>query len=471
MTNTAIISQRLLDLQCGNIEALIVATNFNSNWTNKNPRPNSRNGNSAAQIAADSDNYRTAIARACTFNKIATINDSNMCTVNGLYPDPVPHLHRDNTNTPPIQSLHLPGNICDTIRRSGKNKGTGLQADSIDTLISLVKLNDPTTNANLQQLFTLVYQGDIPPDARHFFTDTYLFCLHKDPDDDRKLRPIGIPTAIRRIIATHIAQHWKDKFALHLLPYNFAVGVPNGMDFIIKSMQLSIEKFIVSPQSNEDSPSRAAIFVDLTNMFNAVSRDELFDIINQDFPELSALTSLLYSEHGDVFFKWNQDSWRTLQMKEGVNQGCPLSPIFATLVLHRVLKPLDFKLRQRAADRLARGLPGDDGFGSLAHLFAYMDDISSTVALEDIQFFCEEIERLGTPRGCFVNPFKTRILTSCKGESSLPKLHLSNSPLADTIKRTIATYSITKNSDDTTSPIELVVSDYSAHQSEAPFLQ
>ena len=135
-------------------------------------------------------------------------------------------------------------------------------------------------------------------------------------------------------------------------------------------------------------------------------------------------------------------------MKEGVNQGCPLSPIFATLVLHRVLKPLDFKLRQRAADRLARGLPGDDGFGSLTHLFAYMDD--------NIQFFCEEIERLGTPRGCFVNPFKTRILTSCNGESSLPKLHLSNSPLADTIKRTIATYSITKKPDDTTSPIELV---------------
>jgi hypothetical protein len=26
-----------------------------------------------------------------------------------------------------------------------------------------------------------------------------------------------------------------------------------------------------------------------------------------------------------------------------------------------------------------------------------MDDISSTVALEDIQFFCEEIDKLGTP--------------------------------------------------------------------------
>jgi hypothetical protein len=77
---------------------------------------------------------------------------------------------------------------------------------------------------------------------RHFFTNTYLFCLHKYPHDKKKLLPIGIPTAIHQIIATHVAKQWKDKFALHLLPYNFAVGVPNGMDFIIKSMQLSIKK-------------------------------------------------------------------------------------------------------------------------------------------------------------------------------------------------------------------------------------
>jgi hypothetical protein len=110
------------------------------------------------------------------------------------------------------------------------------------------------------------------------------------------------------------------------------------------------------------------------------------------------------------------------RMKEGVNQGCPLSPIFATLVLHRVLKPLDKQLQQRAAAHLASGISGDNGFGSLAHLFAYMDDISSTVALEDVQFFCEEIEKLGTPRGCFINPLKTRILTSCDGHSILPQL-------------------------------------------------
>ena len=139
-------------------------------------------------------------------------------------------------------------------------------------------------------------------------------------------------------------------------------------------------------------------------------------------------------------------------MKDGVNQGCPLSPIFATLVLHRVLKPLAQQLELRASERLRNGHKGDDGYGSLAHLFAYMDDISSTVAHEDVEFFCTEIERLGISRGCIVNPLKTRILTSCKGESILPEL---GKHVAASIERTIARYSIKQNKDDSYSPVEL----------------
>ena len=450
------IGQRIRDLQCGNIEQLLKDSNFNTNWNKQSPRPTTRSGDKSAQLAADEDNYRTAITRACAFNKIATIDESNEKTVFGLYPPPVITDTNNHQPKPPnIQLLHLPGNICDTIRKSGKNKGTGILADSIDIFINLVKLKDTSINNNIQQIFNLIFQGNIPRIARAFFTDTYLFCLHKDPDDLSKLRPIGIPSAIRRIIASHIAQQWKDKFALHLLPYNFAVGIPNGMDFIIKTMQLSIEQFIDIPQQKNELPSRAAIFVDLTNMFNSVSRQELFDVINSDFPELRQLTSLLYEDEGTVKYKWKNKTWKQLKMKEGVNQGCPLSPIFATLVLHRVLKPLDQQLRQRAANRLQNGDSGDDGFGSIAHLLAYMDDISSTVHHEDVQFFCTEIEKLGRSRGCFVNPHKTRILTSCSGDSIIPTLRSVNPSLAQDIGNTIATYSTTKHSDGTTSAIEL----------------
>jgi hypothetical protein len=180
-------------------------------------------------------------------------------------------------------------------------------------------------------------------------------------------------------------------------------------------------------------------------MFNAVSRKELFDIINKDFPELSGLAHLIYAKSGDVFFEWNQVSWKLLQMDEGINQGCPLSPIFGTLVLHCVLKPLEEQLQQSAAACLANSIPGNDGFESLAHLFTYMDDISSTIALEDVQFFCEEIDKLGTPHGCFINPLKTRIMTSCNGHSILPQLHQDNLDLASEIKKTISTYSIRYN--------------------------
>jgi hypothetical protein len=89
--------------------------------------------------------------------KIATINDSNMSIVNGLYPKPVPPLLHGPTHPQPIQDLHLPGNICKTTKQSGKNKGTGLLADSIDTFISLVEKNNPSINNNLQRLFTIVF--------------------------------------------------------------------------------------------------------------------------------------------------------------------------------------------------------------------------------------------------------------------------------------------------------------------------
>ena len=65
--------------------------------------------------------------------------------------------------------------------------------------------------------------------------------------DTTKLRPLGIPTAIRRLIASHVAHTPRDKFAPPLLPFNYAIGIPNGSDFVVKAMELSIKKFIETP--------------------------------------------------------------------------------------------------------------------------------------------------------------------------------------------------------------------------------
>jgi hypothetical protein len=97
-------------------------------------------------------------------------------------------------------------------------------------------------------------------------------------------------------------------------------------------------------------PTHKAIFFNLTNQFNSVSHKKFFNVISTSFPELLPLTRLFYENAGTVHHKWDDGSWCTLLMKEGVSQGCPLSPLFASFVVAHLLKPIDKLLRQRASD-------------------------------------------------------------------------------------------------------------------------
>jgi hypothetical protein len=112
-----------------------------------------------AQRATDSDNYRTAVSRACKSHTVATIGPHNITHVNRRYTQPVPdrdHPPHDTTN--PHQRYSLPGNICDTILSSKKNKGAGISSDSIDLLITLVRKATPQLKLNLHFIFEKIYQ-------------------------------------------------------------------------------------------------------------------------------------------------------------------------------------------------------------------------------------------------------------------------------------------------------------------------
>ncbi len=86
------------------------------------------------------------------------------------------------------------------------------------------------------------------------------------------------------------------------------------------------------------------------------------------------LTTLFYEHARSVHHKWADGTWHTLLMEEGVSQGCPLSPIFASLVVANLLQPLDIELRKRATTHLLNGNPGDNGFGGITHLLGYVDE-------------------------------------------------------------------------------------------------
>jgi hypothetical protein len=344
------ITDRINAIYSGDIRHLF-ETSMTCSRLSQSSTPTFQGHNRTAQKAADADQYSTAVSRACTSSSVASIDSSNIRYVNKLYTKPVPAQNYPPP-PPPTQQYALPGDICDTITHTNRHKGAGVNADSIDIFIDLVKSKLPSVPADLNHIFNQIYQNNLPPAIHRYFTDVYLFCLHKDPNDTTKLRPLGIPTAIRRLIASHVAHTFRGKFAHHLLPYNWAVGAPNGNDFIVKAMQLKIEKYISTPESQGHLPTRAAVFFDLTNQFNSVSREAFFDVISNSFPEILPLTTLFYSDPGTVHHKWADGTWRTLTMAEGVSQGCPLSPIFASLVVACLLRPLDHLLRHRATLRL-----------------------------------------------------------------------------------------------------------------------
>ena len=187
-------------------------------------------------------------------------------------------------------------------------------------------------------------------------------------------------------------------------------------------MQLAIEKYIGNPQQSGRLPTRAAIFFDLTNHFNSVSCKEFKNVIATSFPELLPLVTLFYDQTNTIHYKWNDGSWRRLLMEEGTSQGCPLSPLFASFVVAHLHEPIDGLLHERAATCLANGDTGDDGQGGISHLLSFVDDISSCVYLPDLHFLFDQVRSRGASIGCFVNPHKTRLLTSCNGASILPAL-------------------------------------------------
>jgi hypothetical protein len=74
-----------------------------------------------------------------------------------------------------------PSDPLDTIRHAAHNKGAGVNADSIDLFSSLLKCSIPTITDDLQFVFDLIYKNKLPENIKCYFTDVYLFCLHKDP--------------------------------------------------------------------------------------------------------------------------------------------------------------------------------------------------------------------------------------------------------------------------------------------------
>eukprot|EP00956_Cyclotella_meneghiniana_P017701 scaffold29067_cov45-Cyclotella_meneghiniana.AAC.3 len=210
-----------------------------------------------AQLAVDLDNVKSANIRLTKNAPVAIIDDVRLKVLQALHPPSlkrgVNKSRRSTRFSHDKRNIHFtPEQITRVLSKLNRGKAAGLYGDSLDLYIktarrlNLDKEEDLIKARRLAKLFSNVANGHLPPKFQAALRRTYLVALEKDPDDKLKLRPLGVPSAIRRIATAAVLTEYSSVLADHLLPYNFAIGVSGGCDVIIKSMQLGVDKYITN---------------------------------------------------------------------------------------------------------------------------------------------------------------------------------------------------------------------------------
>jgi hypothetical protein len=102
-------------------------------------------------------------------------------------------------------------------------------------------------------------------------------------------------------------------------------------------------------------------------------------------------------------------------MVEGFNQGCPLSSLFAALILHEILRTVKSEHDSRRV-----GNARTQGAGGAEIMpIAFMDDTNILLPIDEVAWFLKRVTKLGAPVGVIIGKEKTKILTNIHGISIL----------------------------------------------------
>ena len=149
-------------------------------------------------------------------------------------------------------------------------------------------------------------------------------------------------------------------------------------------------------ESPEDGPSRCFVSLDMVNMFNRMSRKECRRVLEAHVPSLLPLFDATCGGTNTVWYQTPNGPFTSFEQEEGFAQGDPLAPLFASLVLQKVLQPIQDEQRARAKRRKSR-FPGDDKKGGAATLGACIDDAGSVVPWIDVYWLLQRFVAIGGP--------------------------------------------------------------------------
>jgi len=222
--------------------------------------------------------------------------------------------------------------------------------------------------------------GECPHDALQANLGARLMGLRKP---NGKLRPVAMGSVLRRIAARAACNLVKGASAAAVGRHQYGVGRKAGAELMHKSVHALVDA----------DPSKVVLGFDVSNAFGTMPRQKVLEGVLERLPELGPVVTA-WLGGPTVHMHWDRQGKASfIQAASGVDQGCPLSPLFFALGLASAL------------DNLVAALRLLDGS---AQVFAYLDDVYVVVSPAHAEAAVDLVGRCLAERGLSLNADKSK---------------------------------------------------------------
>jgi hypothetical protein len=200
-----------------------------------------------------------------------------------------------------------------------------------------------------------------------------------------------------------LEHHRNDIAELYAPDGQCGIAIKGGLEFIVHKAQAQYHLFIDKPNKQKEPASRVLLLLDITNMFNEISRDacRLLLLARPELKDTVPYFDQMCKEPNRCWYKTDKGTYRHFQQPKGFAQGCPLSGSYAPIVLSLLLKKISKELIARQNQNSDIPSP---------HASSFIDDTNLFLPLQDVEWFIKRFDELGTPMGIKLNQRKTQLL-------------------------------------------------------------
>ena len=213
------------------------------------------------------------------------------------------------------------------------------------------------------------------------------------PKPNGDFRPLGIGSAIYRLINTTLSKKVEKEVSMKLQPHQFAVGIRDAGAILHTVAQSVFEAGTADDSTHEDCD---ILKIDIANAYNTMRRKCIYQGLLEIEPSLVRWFLLTHNISSDLVHSTGAVVGRC---GTGVKQGDPLASMLFAVGLHKVLVNVHNLVRERHKDTV------------YARAFAYADDFNLVGDVNKLRELLPDVEQMiQTDTGMRIAVHKTNVV-------------------------------------------------------------